>query len=91
MFFADYSVKELSALASTLNISGRSKMNKAELFQAISKVIDSAHAEALVANETVDFLSILQGVAEVMAMPVSTEKFRIPRKLKKSLKKHGVL
>lgn len=79
MFFANYSVKELSALASVLDIPGRSKMNKEGLYNSISAVIDAAQDEALWEDEVRQNKNLPSG------------KFRIPRKLKKVLKKYGVL
>lgn len=86
MFFANYSVKELSALASTLKIPGRSKMGKAELFQAASEVIDAAHTEALGENNMRGWEAIrLANISEAAWQRGE----RIPRKLKKALKKSG--
>lgn len=43
----EYTVKDLSSLAATLNIAGRSAMKKAELYAEISERLDRCHDMAL--------------------------------------------
>lgn len=111
MFFADFKATELSALAATLKIAGRSKMKKSELFDAIAEVINAAHVEALEEQDTRDIVSkhsaspadewTAEDDAEMWAarnltltttaLPLVINGPRLPRKLKKSLRKRGLI
>ncbi len=86
MFFANYSVKELSALASTLAIPGRSKMGKAALLAAISEVIGKAHLEALSMQPKSE-----QDKVTMRELLTITGWKRVPRKYKKLHRKLGHL
>lgn len=106
MFFADYTVKQLSSLASDLKIKGRSKMDKQELFAAVSDVINEQHSEALRMNWQENTLRLNNVTSEThvvkfsgtvlpreISVPFVASNFlasdekRLPRKLKKLLKK----
>jgi hypothetical protein len=43
----EYTAKDLQSLAATLNIAGRSKMKKDELYAVISERLDNCHAQAM--------------------------------------------
>jgi len=78
---AEYTAKDLSALAATLNIAGRSAMKKAELYAEISERLDRCHALALDMDATI-----------YPAKPVLSRSLtRLPRKLKKAYKAAGIL
>jgi hypothetical protein len=101
MFFENFTVKELSALAADLKIKGRSKMGKAELLSAISPVIDAAHDEAIGENNMRGWEALRLATSEpvVKAEPYVTAGElltitgwkRLPRKYKKHHRKVGNL
>jgi ABC-type branched-subunit amino acid transport system ATPase component len=105
-----YVVKDLRDLAAKLNLAGRSAMGKAELYEAVSNALDTAHGYALdmdaelfpaspVSALSVDLSSVDRkrgNVCEIVpavtvADLLDTGWTRLPRKLKKSLRKSRVL
>lgn len=96
MLFDRASVKELTSVAADLEIAGRSKMKKAELLEAVTHVLDELHAEAQRMNWQATCAAMVPKVhvivprenfSFVLADFLASDEKRLPRKLKKSLKK----
>lgn len=86
---AEYTAKDLSALAATLNVAGRSAMKKAELYAEISERLDRCHALALVMDAALYPAETVCEDAKDLARRNGWA--RIPRRLKKAYKAAEIL
>lgn len=88
-----YTVKELRDRATRMNILGRSAMNKDDLYREITDRLDVCHGLALEIEQQRN----RENLAEIYVAPFSISDFlkpgqdRLPRKIKKSLRKAGMI